>query len=62
MTTHWCYGEAFKDAMRQKVGDHLDASRKDYASNLFNAFRDVMTGQAMPETNDSTRMQESLQK
>ena len=43
-------GEAFKDAMRQKVGDALDASRKDYASNLFNAARDVMTGQTAPET------------
>ena len=43
-------GEAFKDAMRQKVGDALDASRKDYASNLFNAARDVMTGQTTPET------------
>ena len=38
-------GEAFKDAMRGKVGDALDASRKEYASNLFNAARDVMTGQ-----------------
>ena len=43
-------GEAFKDAMRGKVGDALDASRKDYASNLFNAARDVMTGQTTPET------------
>ena len=30
--------------------DALDASRKDYASNLFNAARDVMTGQTTPET------------
>ena len=43
-------GEAFKDAMRGKVGDALDASRKDYASNLFNTARDVMTGQSTPET------------
>ena len=34
-------GGTFKDAMRQKVGDALDASRKDYASNLFNAARIV---------------------
>ncbi len=38
-------GEAFKDAMRDKVGDALDTGRKEYASNLFNAARDVMTGQ-----------------
>ena len=37
-------GEAFKDAMRDKVGDALDTGRKEYASNLFNAARDVMTG------------------
>ena len=43
-------GEAFKDAMRDKVGDALDTGRKEYASNLFNAARDVMTGQSTPET------------
>lgn len=43
-------GEAFKDAMRDKVGDALDTGRKEYASNLFNAARDVMTGQTTPET------------
>ena len=42
--------EAFKDAMRDKVGDALDTGRKEYASNLFNAARDVMTGQSTPET------------
>ena len=31
--------------MRDKVGDALDTGRKEYASNLFNAARDVMTGQ-----------------
>jgi len=29
-------GEAFKDALRSKVGDALDAKRKDLASNMFN--------------------------
>ena len=46
-------GEDFKDALRNKVGDALDASRKDYASNLFNTARDVMTqtpGQAEPHS------------
>ena len=46
-------GEAFKDALRNKVGDALDASRKDYASILFTAARDVMTqtpGQAEPHS------------
>ena len=43
-------GEAFKDAMRDKVGDALDTGRKEYASNLFNAARDVMTSQTTPET------------
>ena len=43
-------GEAFKDAMRDKVGDALDTGRKEYASNLFNAARDVMTCQTTPET------------
>ena len=36
--------------MRDKVGDALDTGRKEYASNLFNAARDVMTGQTTPET------------
>ncbi len=40
-------GEDFKDALRNKVGDALDASRKEYASNLFNTAKNVMTpGQA----------------
>ena len=38
-------GEAFKDALRDNVGDALDTVRKEYASNLFNAARDVMPGQ-----------------
>ena len=29
-------GEAFKDALRTKVGDALDAQRKDVASKIFN--------------------------
>ena len=29
-------GEAFKDALRVKVGDQLDQARKDMAGNLFN--------------------------
>lgn len=36
-------GEALKDALRSKVGDTLDASRKEYASGLFNTARDVLT-------------------
>jgi hypothetical protein len=30
-------GEAFKDALRAKVGDALDNQRKELAGNLFNA-------------------------
>jgi hypothetical protein len=30
-------GDAFKDALRAKVGDQLDAKRQDVASNLFKA-------------------------
>jgi hypothetical protein len=30
-------GEAFKDALRMKVGDALDNARKDMAANMFNA-------------------------
>ena len=29
-------GEAFKDALRVKVGSQLDQARKDMAGNLFN--------------------------
>ena len=29
-------GEAFKDALRVKVGDQLDQARKDMAGNMFN--------------------------
>ena len=29
-------GEAFKDALRDKVASQLDAARKDIASNMFN--------------------------
>ena len=29
-------GEAFKDALRVKVGNQLDQARKDMAGNLFN--------------------------
>jgi hypothetical protein len=44
-------GEDFKDALRNKVGDALDASRKEYASNLFNTAKNVMTpGQAEPHS------------
>lgn len=46
-------GEDFKDALRNKVGDALDASRKDYASSLFNTAKNVMTqtpGQAEPHS------------
>ena len=35
-------GEAFKSALRNKVGATLDAKRKEYASSLFN------TAQAVP--------------
>jgi hypothetical protein len=41
-------GEDFKDALRNKVGDALDASRKQYASGLFNAAKDVMTKTITP--------------
>jgi hypothetical protein len=30
-------GEAFKDALRAKVGDALEVKRQDMAANLFNA-------------------------
>ena len=51
-------GEDFKDALRNKVGDALDASRKDYASSLFNAAKNVMTQtpqtqQLIPVKNDN---------
>ena len=42
-------GEAFKDALRDKVGAELDTQRKTYASSLFNAAADVMTGNTAPE-------------
>ena len=42
-------GEAFKDALRGKVGAELDTQRKTYASSLFNAAADVMTGNTAPE-------------
>ena len=37
-------GEAFKDALRVKVGNQLDQARKDMAGNLFN-----QTDNAIPE-------------
>ena len=49
-------GEAFKDAMRDKVGDALDTGRKEYASNLFNAARDVMTGQTQTPSDGATEV------
>jgi hypothetical protein len=45
-------GEEFKDALRNKVGDALDASRKQYASGLFNAAKDVMTKTLTPGQGD----------
>jgi len=36
-------GEAFKDALRAKVGDTLDNHRKELASNLFNGQVEVPT-------------------
>tara|TARA_B100000927_G_C16459048_1_gene467078 strand:+ start:603 stop:941 length:339 start_codon:yes stop_codon:yes gene_type:complete len=41
-------GDAFKDALRDKVGDALDTSRKEYASSLFQSAADVMTGTTTP--------------
>ena len=49
-------GDAFKDAMRDKVGDALDTGRKEYASNLFNAARDVMTGQTQTPSDGATEV------
>ena len=49
-------GEAFKDAMRHKGGDALDTGRKEYASNLFNAARDVMTGQTQTPSDGATEV------
>tara|TARA_R110001592_G_scaffold38529_9_gene126970 strand:+ start:597 stop:899 length:303 start_codon:yes stop_codon:yes gene_type:complete len=34
-------GDAFKDALRVKVGDSLDGQRKEVASNLFNGTLDA---------------------
>jgi len=39
-------GEAFKSALRDKMGDALDAKRKDLASSLFNK----ETPEAMPHS------------
>ena len=36
-------GEAFKDALRAKVGDALDNQRKELAGNLFNGQQEVPT-------------------
>jgi len=36
-------GEAFKDALRAKVGDALDARRKDLAGSLFNGTDETQT-------------------
>lgn len=38
-------GEAFKDALRAKVADGLDAKRKEMASNMFNS----VTAQSIPD-------------
>ena len=38
-------GEAFKDALRDKVGAELDAQRKTYASSFFNTASDVLHGE-----------------
>lgn len=40
-------GEAFKDALRAKVGDALDNQRKELAGNLFNGQQEVPT-EALP--------------
>ena len=34
-------GDAFKDALRMKVGDSLDAHRKEVAGNIFNGTLDA---------------------
>ena len=36
-------GEAFKDALRAKVGDALDVRRKELAGNLFNGQNETQT-------------------
>ena len=36
-------GEAFKGALRDRVGDTLDAKRKEHASNLFSTAQPVPT-------------------
>lgn len=41
-------GEAFKNALRGKVGDSLDQMRKDLAGNLFNGDGTVNTDNAAP--------------
>ena len=42
-------GDAFKDALRSKVGDALDQRRKDMASAMFN-------GQAMPHSDSKPQV------
>ncbi len=42
-------GDAFKGALRDKVGDALDTSRKEYASSLFQSAANVMTGEVNAE-------------
>ena len=42
-------GDAFKDALRSKVGDALDQRRKDMASAMFN-------GQAMPHSDNKPQV------
>lgn len=56
-------GEDFKDALRNKVGDSLDASRKEYASNLFNTAKNVMTatpGQAAAHSDPKPNIAEPI--
>ena len=43
-------GEAFKNALRGKVGDSLDQMRKDLAGNLFNGDGTVNTDNAAPHS------------
>ena len=48
-------GDAFKDALRDKVGDALDTSRKEYASSLFQSAANVMTGEVNAEDHSDAK-------
>lgn len=42
-------GEAFKDALRAKVGDSLDVKRKEMAANMFNQIEPESFSDPKPE-------------